>query len=567
MSSLSSRPKTETYELQQLVTAAWSGRLRIPHFQRNFRWERQDVIRLFDSIIHGYPVGSLLLWQRPAPATPVTLGALTIEAAEAPDALWVVDGQQRLTSLANVLHEDGAQDPRFRVAYDLRTQRVASPHPTRTEPWIIPLPTLFSLNKFLRWFNDNPEAADYLDFASEVAEAVRQYVIPANVVKSEDVSVLQVIFDRMNNYGKRLKRAEVFTALNAVDEDSTTGLTIGRIRDQLDDEEGFGQLDDNTVLQAILVRRGSDVGRDIRLEFTPQDRRSALDFPGEDRDAAFEGGREALVAAIRFLRDEAGVPHTGFLAYRYLLVVLTRFFALHPHPKHRNRQLLRRWYWRSASVGSAIGRGSPSFAIRVLGSRITSDDESGSVQRLLTEVRPFRAQAQPHGLTTFRTNNAETKILLCALWALNPRSLNTGIPYDQSHLSTFLNSSSTAAEAVPTVLDRLLLDEEHRRWAANRLLLPDDEAPVGELASRLTTRPPLLAPSIWNAVLASHAISREAREALASGQPVDFLTARTRSLREALTAFLHRWCEWDMEDTPPLEDLVIEDLGTERGAD
>src|SRR6266478_7582716 len=97
-SGLDTQPIATTLDVEQLAKWAWEGRIRIPHFQRPLRWRRDDVIRLFDSIVRGYPVGSLLLWRRPARAEELQLGALHIDAPRRTDALWVVDGQQRIIS-------------------------------------------------------------------------------------------------------------------------------------------------------------------------------------------------------------------------------------------------------------------------------------------------------------------------------------------------------------------------------------------------------------------------------------------------------------------------------------
>src|SRR5437867_3243552 len=77
---LDTQPSASTYDLEDLVSQAWRGGIRVPHFQRDFRWGTEDVIRLFDSIVKGYPIGSLLLWVRRSPAARVTLGALEIDA-------------------------------------------------------------------------------------------------------------------------------------------------------------------------------------------------------------------------------------------------------------------------------------------------------------------------------------------------------------------------------------------------------------------------------------------------------------------------------------------------------
>ena len=121
--SLDSRPGAITLGLDDLVEMARSGRIRVPHFQRSFKWTAKDVVRLFDSIVRRYPIGSLLLWRRPAPAASVALGTLTIDAPEFDEAMWVVDGQQRITSLVNVLQPGTHPDPRFSLGYDLHEER------------------------------------------------------------------------------------------------------------------------------------------------------------------------------------------------------------------------------------------------------------------------------------------------------------------------------------------------------------------------------------------------------------------------------------------------------------
>ena len=64
------------------------------------------------------------------------------------DALWVVDGQQRIISLANALHRGGWADERFKISYDLR-KKLFVPTPPDTEATIIPLPVIFDLREVL----------------------------------------------------------------------------------------------------------------------------------------------------------------------------------------------------------------------------------------------------------------------------------------------------------------------------------------------------------------------------------------------------------------------------------
>lgn len=74
-STVLSQPTVTTFRLPALVRNVLDGAVRVPHFQRSFRWDTRDIELLFDSIPRGYPVGSVLLWQRAAPADPALTSA------------------------------------------------------------------------------------------------------------------------------------------------------------------------------------------------------------------------------------------------------------------------------------------------------------------------------------------------------------------------------------------------------------------------------------------------------------------------------------------------------------
>ena len=394
--------------LSELVRLVNDGTVRIPRFQRGLRWELADVRKLFESVLWGYPIGSLLMWERPAPARTVSLGARLIHAPALDRALFVVDGQQRLTSFANALSDEGYQDDRFALDYDLETGRFLPARRDRSET-AVPLPVLFDLRRLLSWYTTHPEVADWVTEANDVATRLRQYSVPVSVVSGVDEEVLRDIFDRMNNYGKRLSRAEVFTALNpAGDDDSGDELTVRRIAERVDADLQFGVTDDDTVLRVILSRRGPDVTREIRGEFAE----SGSDFPHEGRSEAFGRAEDAVRLAVAFLQGSVGIPHLSLLPHRYLLVVLARFFGHFPDPAPRNLILLRRWFWRAAVLGPEIFKGSAKGAMRALNNRIVPGDESGSVQGLLTAAS--RAPFAWPNVRRFRTNEASTRIVLAA---------------------------------------------------------------------------------------------------------------------------------------------------------
>jgi hypothetical protein len=544
-----------TFDLAELVDLARDGRIRVPHFQRDFRWESKDVRRLFDSIIKGYPIGSLLLWRRPAPEDKIRLGALTLDVPARQDALWVVDGQQRLTSLVNALSTEAADDPRFTLSFDLRKMNFSGPR--SVDPGTsLPLPSIFDIRRLLDWFNDHPEMRDDASAANDIAAKLRKYTIPSYIVDSEEISVLQDIFDRMNNYGKRLSRAEVFSALYAPQESRIRDeLTISRVAEECDDATGFGRIDDDTVLRIILARRGPDVTREIRNEFN-EGRRGRVDFPMESREDAYSSGAAALVRAVSFLQEEASVPHWTFLPYRYLLVVLARYLAHFPNPDQQNRLLLRRWFWRTALVGLETFKGNSTGAMDQLCGRISPGEESRSVQDLL-EPLVENARSLPD-LSRFRTTDAATRIILCAMWANAPRSPETGEVFERASLSTTLAGRPTPADAVHELRKRASIPGPRKMWAANRLIIASEEA-IDDPFARILE----LKEKRQEATL-SHFLDVESIAALESDDLETFLTLRQRAMSDGVQAWISQMCEWNFENTPPLDQFDLDESSDEE---
>lgn len=544
MSIQGHRPSATTFDVEDLVTMAWRGEIRIPHFQRDFRWTWEDARRFFDSILRGYPVGNLLLWAKSAPAATIRLGALEIDAPEFQAGYWVVDGQQRLTTLANVLSPDGHNDPRFGLSYNLRTEELVRPT-AGYEGHVVPLHVLFNLQELLKWFSADQQIGEYLDRATGITRSLRQFEIPAYLVQEENVTVLQDIFDRMNNYGKRLTRSEVFAALNAPD-GQTDSLTFEGIAAQIDADFSFGLIDSNTILASILARRGPDVRREIRTEFAADG--------DEGRDAAYSRGARALRRAVTFLQETVGVPHVAFLPYQYLLVVLSRFFSFEGEISHRDIGLLDRWFWQAALAGPENFRGGTPNAAYLLCNRIDLDDPSKSVQQLLDAVSPPRPQAID--LKRFSANHASTKIVLTALWALQPRSSQTGEPFLRTELAASIGDQ-TASSAIGYLVPRQQLARSMRPWAANRVLSPDTGASMGALAESWPVE--MWDSERYEAFLRSHLLKPHYARLVRDNQLEDVIRERQEDMQAYLDSFLEIRALVDRDATPPIKSLIIDD--------
>ena len=100
-----------------------AGRLLLPHIQRPFVWEREQMARLFDSLMRNYPIQTFLLWRTKEeirarrfmpminPDADLSDFYDSAKSAEGVEKVFVLDGQQRLQTLHCIfrggIKEDG----------------------------------------------------------------------------------------------------------------------------------------------------------------------------------------------------------------------------------------------------------------------------------------------------------------------------------------------------------------------------------------------------------------------------------------------------------------------------
>lgn len=90
-----------TLTVNQLIEKIDTGELGLPELQRPFIWKDSKVRDLFDSMMCGYPIGYLMLWECPTLEKKKTIGT-DAHNYESPKQV-IIDGQQRLTSLYAVM--------------------------------------------------------------------------------------------------------------------------------------------------------------------------------------------------------------------------------------------------------------------------------------------------------------------------------------------------------------------------------------------------------------------------------------------------------------------------------
>jgi hypothetical protein len=498
--------ETKTYSVSALLDAIRRGRVRIPHFQRGFRWNDEDRRLLFDSLQSGFPIGTLLLARGAAPADRIMLGGFCANVPETTDALWVVDGQQRLATLAMALFEDhsGTYRPLF---FDLRKNEFVIGARRRTAPahWV-PTHVLASSATLNKWLRDSAMPDELSDRADDIASRVREYLVPAYLVPydGQNDQLLREIFARVNRRGRTLETHEVFQALHA----SVKGGKgpIDQVRDELV-PLGFGQLEGARIERSAIAVAGADPRHALQEQVAP----------GEVPEL-FERVSKGLARAIEFLADDVGVPHVEWLPYAGVLPALARFFSLHPEPHPRNRELLVRWFWRGTLTEehrTDNGLDRPKW-------KAIDTDEHGSVQRLLKLLRPVTDTDLPNelqGLGGRRGARHHTELISMA--SLEPRVL-LGEERGQrvSIASLIERETSFTVEVVPS--------SNGERTLASVLLHPPLD----------TVLEPSALAGLPEPLLASHAISPAALTAWSAGDVQGFIGLHYTRLLAHLRQFL-----------------------------
>ena len=112
--------KTNPVSLKELLDEAGSGKIQLPDFQRGWVWDDDRIRGLLASISRGFPVGAIMTLEA---GGEISLKSRMIEGAEGPSGTeveaFLLDGQQRLTSLYQSLRHEGPVD-----THDNRRRRI-----------------------------------------------------------------------------------------------------------------------------------------------------------------------------------------------------------------------------------------------------------------------------------------------------------------------------------------------------------------------------------------------------------------------------------------------------------
>jgi hypothetical protein len=431
------QPDNHNKKYEALFVEIDSGQIKLPMFQREFVWEKEQSSKLIDSILKGFPIGTFIFWKTKEELRSYKeVGNHKLPETDKGDYVqYILDGQQRITSLYAIrkgiritkdgkiidyrdifidLDYDPENDEQIVVTEQVATKHYVSVHDLLSKP----------LGTFYRTLSQ--EKADQVE---AYKNKLINYDFSTITIKDYPIEVACEVFSRINTGGKSLTVFEIMVA-KTYDEAKKFDLAekYELLRDGSDDGKEclttakFETLPESTIMQcvaAITLRavRSKDILKIRRETFIEK----------------WEPMKASLFTAIDFIRSELRVPVSQLVPYPALVVPLVYFFNATANKKPnigQVRLLEQFFYW--AGLTERYGSATESKL----------SEDFNKMDAIVKSTGPTYASTEltiaPQKIaeTWFSAGNAYCKAILCLLAYQQPKSFDTNgvVILDNSHL-------------------------------------------------------------------------------------------------------------------------------------
>lgn len=425
-----------TLEVGNILKDVRSGKIGLPDLQRPFVWKNDKVRDLLDSMLRGYPIGYIMLWESPVEEAGKTETIGANEKSYSSPKELVIDGQQRLTALLASFYGIPVKDKNFseriiRVAYDPieRQFKNADASTDRDPRYISAVSEVFEANRlnklskfrreFIKDLNDSnlkkglaeltDEEEDRIENGLNALLGLERYYLPTlNITANADEEMVSDIFVRVNSQGQALKQDDFIMTLLSVYEPEM------RERIERFCEESHIPAQNTSYNPLIkvspthLIRTTVGVGfKRGRLRYAYQILRGrdlkTKETSAQTREENFEKFGKALEHVLdlnnwhAFINtlSEAGyinadqISSSNALFFNYAFYIIGKYeFKMEPL---RIKRLVRRWYFASALTAYYVGSFESDFEQQLNDiSKLSNSDEfeayfDRSIEALLTD--------------------------------------------------------------------------------------------------------------------------------------------------------------------------------------
>jgi hypothetical protein len=209
-----------------LLNDVKNGKVGLPDLQRPFVWKDNKTRDLLDSMLKGYPIGYIMLWQSPEDYETVSHIGTNDKTYIQPDYL-VIDGQQRLTALLAAISAVKVKDKNYkerpiRISFNPMTREFAvwTEAYERNPEWISEISSVFfadanhDVPKFRRQFIKDCNSGRQKNGKAILTDDEEE-IIETNINDLLNLSIYTLPTLRINAKATEEDVAEVFVRVNS----------------------------------------------------------------------------------------------------------------------------------------------------------------------------------------------------------------------------------------------------------------------------------------------------------------------------------------------------------------
>jgi len=409
-------PDPQSFLITELINDIKRGLIKIPQFQRDFIWSKEKAANLMDSIIKGYPIGTIILWKTKETLRSVrNLGGVNLPETPSGDFMqYVLDGQQRLTSIfaslsgAKVKREykiEDFSDIYINLEAADNDEIVIASRDGIEEKSIIKLTALlFGGLKYLATFS--PE---YLQKLEIYKRNIETYPIPSILIREVPIDVATEIFTRINEGGKPLSVFEIMVAKTFdVELDFDLAESYDDLINKLDRVD-YETISEATILRAVSVILTKECSKKVILNLNKS---NFIDIWPEAVDA--------IESAVDYFRNYFKIPVARLLPYNDLIVLFAYFFYHHnDRPLDDKERFMKDLFWRISLTERYSAGTEAKIAQDIKRVDIILDDKLPDYN-----YSPY-SKMTPEGIEqngVFSVGRSYIKAILCVLSEQQPKS-------------------------------------------------------------------------------------------------------------------------------------------------
>ena len=289
------------------------GKLRVPRFQREFVWERSKVVKLLDSMYKQFPIGTFFFWNAPRKYNKFFRNIAEFnlpQPDEREDLVFILDGQQRITSLYVTIKGMIIYATDYRnISFDLEKEEFTARSMDNVR--YIAFSDLFEDNAFFQIYNQlSDENKKKLQKCKYVFE---NYPLSVVIVRDFELEDVCEVFERINQSGKRLSLMDLVVA-HTWSEQFDLREKIRSFNSTLA-AKGFKEMEPEAVVETLSLNLRGGSTRSMQLQMTTDEIMKKWDTT-----------KESVNLAIDFLRANLGVRKYDFLPYRGIISIIAYYF-------------------------------------------------------------------------------------------------------------------------------------------------------------------------------------------------------------------------------------------------